>query len=109
MEDEDIIAMVAQAYLKELGCEVVGVAARFEDALEKARSLPLDAALLDMNLAGRMTFPVAEVLRDRGLKVLFATGYGGSAIPTNLRDFPVLAKPYGLEELASALEALRAA
>lgn len=109
VEDEALVSMLVEAYLDELGCEVVGVAPRLEDALEKARTLALDAAVLDVNLAGRLSYPVAELLRSRGVPFVFATGYGMAGLPEALRGMPVLAKPFRQDQLAAALCASRGA
>lgn len=105
VEDESLVSMVIEDCLDVLGCKVVGTASRLEEALEKAASLAIDAALLDVNLAGRLSYPVAEVLRARGLPFIFATGYGTDGVPPDLRDAPVLAKPLALQQLAAALRA----
>lgn len=108
VEDEALIAMLVEEYLDELGCEVAGVAGRLEEALEKARTLaPLDLAVLDVNLAGRLSYPVASVLRERGVALVFATGYGGAGLPEDLRGVPVLSKPFERDQLAEVLSAAR--
>ncbi len=107
VEDEWLVAMLVEEYLNDLGCEVVGSASRLEDALEKARTLPIDIAVLDVNLAGKLSYPVAEVLRKRNVPFLLATGYGVAALPDALRGTPVLAKPFVQDQLAAALQAAR--
>ena len=107
VEDEALISMLIEDFLEELGCEVVGVASRFEDAMENARTLELDAAVLDVNLAGRLSYPVAQVLRARGVPVVFATGYGTEGLPTELQQAEVLSKPFRQEQLAKALTAMQ--
>ena len=109
VEDEALVAMLVEEYLDELGCQVVAVAPRLEDAQELARTLALDAAVLDVNLAGRLSYPVAEVLRARGVPFVFATGYGLAGLPDALRGVPVLSKPFRQDQFAAALEAARSA
>jgi CheY-like chemotaxis protein len=82
---------------------VVGVAARVNDALDKVANLIFDVALLDINLAGNVTYPVADALRARGIPFVFATGYGSAALKAELRGAPVLSKPYVIEQLIAAL------
>lgn len=103
VEDESVVAMLLEDYLEELGCTIAGAASRLPDALRKAESLPMDAAVLDVNLAGVLSYPVAEKLRDKGVWVVFATGYGVSGLRPDLRDAPVLAKPFNQEQLTKAL------
>lgn len=52
VEDEAVIAMLLEDMLIALGCEVVGVAARLDEALCLIRSESFDAAVLDVNLGG---------------------------------------------------------
>ncbi len=103
VEDEALVSMLIEDFLEELGCEVVGVASRLEDAMENARTLELDVAVLDVNLAGRLSYPVAQTLRARGVPVVFATGYGTEGLPAELQQAAVLSKPFRQEQLAKAL------
>ena len=63
-----------------------------------------DLALLDVNLAGSQSFPVAAILRDRNIPFLFATGYGIKGIIEEFRTYPVLQKPFRAVDLEQALE-----
>ena len=69
VEDEMMIALMIQDMLEELGCEVVGPAARIEAALALADGEDVAAALLDVNLAGERVYPVADRLQQRGVHV----------------------------------------
>jgi CheY-like chemotaxis protein len=109
VEDEAAIAMLLEDYLECLGCQVVAVASRLDDAIEKARTLTLDIATLDINLAGKLSYPVAEILRARDIPFVFATGYGAAGLSDALQDTPVLSKPFKQAQLAAVLnEASRA-
>lgn len=107
VEDEAMVSMLVEEFLEELGCEVTGIASRLDEALEKAGSLTLDLALLDVNLAGRLSYPVADLLLARGIPVVFVTGYGAAALPEALHGVPVLSKPFRRNQLAAALQAAR--
>lgn len=63
-------------------------------------------ALLDINLAGEESYPVAAVLRRRGIPFVFSSGYGSAGLPTDWRDEKMLQKPYDGKQLIAALEAL---
>jgi CheY-like chemotaxis protein len=104
VEDEDLVAMVIEDHLLDLGCEVAGVACRLEDALEKAREIDVDAALLDVNLAGQLSYPVALALQERGVPFTFVTGYGLKGVPAELTGAAVIAKPFTEGQIASALK-----
>jgi CheY-like chemotaxis protein len=107
VEDESLVAMMLEEYLAELGCIVVGSAARLGEALEMAGSLEIDLAVLDLNLAGEMSYPVAELLQTRGVPLMFATGYGSAGLSERFRGAYVLSKPYNLVQLANALHATK--
>ncbi len=109
VEDELVITMLLQDMFEELRCEVVSLASRFQDALDKAKTLSFEVAILDVNLNGQRTFPIAEALTERGLPFVFATGYGAAAVPENFRNAPVLQKPFRLADLERAVRTALAA
>lgn len=102
VEDEAMLAMLLEDLLTDLGCKVVATASRVEDAVEKASMLPLDVALLDVNLHGKLSVPVAEKLRERKVPFVYATAYGGS-MPEETPPAPILSKPFGSSDLRHAL------
>ena len=106
VEDEALVAMLIQDMLEEIGCRVMGVASRLSQAVEQAKSLAIDAAVIDVNLNGQTTSPIAEELVRRGVPFLFATGYGADSLPAPFRRMPILGKPFQQNELAEALHAL---
>lgn len=107
VEDEVIVAMQLEDLLLDMGCEVVGPACRYEDAIAMAEVETLDAAVLDVNLNGRSVSGVAERLTARGVPIVYATGYGRAGC-VGLPDAPVLQKPYMPTDLATALSELLA-
>lgn len=103
VEDEALIIMLVEDALHDLGCQIAGVASRFDDAVTKARTLAFDVAVLDVNLNGLRTFPIAEIIRERGIAFVFATGYGATSIPDALNTVPILQKPFVAGDLERAL------
>jgi DNA-binding NarL/FixJ family response regulator len=103
VEDEALLSMMVEDYLEEIGCEIMGTASRLEAALEKAGTLSLDVAVLDVNLAGKLSYSVAEVLYSRNIPYLFMTGYGMAGMPDSMRDATVVSKPFELGRLNEAL------
>ena len=103
VEDESFLSMLIELHLDDLGCTVAGSASCLKEALEKARMLDVDIGLLDVNLAGEMSYPVASVLQARNVPVVFATGYGHFGMPKEFHDVPVLTKPFLQAELSDAL------
>jgi DNA-binding response OmpR family regulator len=103
VEDEMLLALNLEDMLVELGHNVIAVATRITQALTLAAESEIDLAVLDLNLAGSLSFPVAEVLRRRGILFMFATGYGSQGLIENYRNEYVLVKPYGLRELQDGI------
>jgi CheY-like chemotaxis protein len=106
VEDEVIIAMSLEDMLTELGCSVVGPATSLDEALALAAAADFDAALLDVNLDGEHSEPVADVLRQRAIPYALITGYGRAAIGNGGSAPPVLSKPCSPASLALLLRQL---
>ena len=106
VEDEMMLAMLQEDQLRDLGYDSIK-AARVAAALRLADQAPLDAAILDVNLAGETSYPVAESLRRRGIPFIFATNHGDrDVLATRFGAVPVLSKPYPPNALAQALAAI---
>jgi len=103
VEDETILAMMLEDVLLDEGYSVVGPFARVAAALQAAELEALDAALLDVNLAGEMVFPVAEMLARRGIPFLLVTGYDNRILGEAHLDWPVLTKPYRWDDVVARL------
>jgi DNA-binding LytR/AlgR family response regulator len=89
-----------------LGCEVVGPAARVNQGLELVAAGRIDAAVLDVNLNGQKSYPIADALIAIGVPFVFSTGYNKDSMPEDYRDFPMLQKPYNRLKLGKTLEKL---
>ena len=110
VEDESLIAMLLEDILEDVGCTVTGSAATLKDALEKSATVEAAVAILDINLGGEPIFPVATRLRERGIPIIFASGYGASALPEEWRHCTTLPKPFTGTQVEDALaRALRGA
>ena len=103
VEDETMIAMMIEDFLQELGWDVVGMAGTVERALVSAQDADIDVALLDVNLGGRDSFAVADLLSGRHVPFVFATGYGLDGIPDRFHSAPTLTKPFQRDDLERAL------
>jgi CheY-like chemotaxis protein len=104
IEDEAAILMLVVDYLLEAGIEVAATASRIEDAVEKATSLDVDLAILDVNLMGHHSYEVAQILKTRQIPFVFATGYGRTGLPPELDGVNLLAKPFTQEQFNAALD-----
>ena len=103
VEDESLVAMLIEEYLIELGCVVAGSVRRVAKGLETIAQSEIDAAVLDVNVAGESVSPLADVLAQRGVPFIFASGYGAKGVEARWADRPVLQKPFSPEDLRLAL------
>ena len=108
VEDEMLVLMMAEDMLADLGCEAVTSAATVNQALALIETEVFDAALLDMNLGGDKSFPVADALAARKVPFIFATGYTGQDMRESYRDRPMHKKPFRYEDLTGILSRLLA-
>lgn len=103
VEDESLVAMLLETILEDMGCTPVGPAVTVDEGLVLAEGESLDAALLDVNVAGRQVFPVAQALKARGVPFVFSTGYGEGGLPDEWRGQPTLQKPFTESAVRDAL------
>src|SRR3954454_21247120 len=80
VEDEMMVSMLIEDMLSDLGCTVVGPASRLEEAMKLAHDADLDCAVLDVTRGGQPIFPLADLLREKGARFAFATGYGDAGL-----------------------------
>lgn len=103
VEDESLIMMLLEDILDDLGCKVVASALNLRQALEAAATTEVDVAILDINLNGDPIYPVAERLAERGIPLIFASGYGATTLPEGWKTRPTLPKPFSADQVAVAL------
>jgi CheY-like chemotaxis protein len=107
VEDETLIAMELCAELAKAGWEIVGPAATIEEAERLIAESPrLDAAVLDVNLAGTQIYPIAERLRDQHVPFVFCTGY--EWVDRRYSGAPIIRKPANIRLLTDELRRIRA-
>ncbi len=93
-EDIGIVAFDVADTFERAGFAVVGPTGTLEKALSLASSEEFDLAALDVDLAGELSFPIAEVLAKRGIPFFFTTAYTDCVLwPPQLRAAIVLTKP----------------
>jgi PAS domain S-box-containing protein len=99
VEDEAIVALAVNDALTDMGFSVVGPFSRISDACRALRDNQVDAAILDINLAGETVYSLAEMLTSRKIPFVFATGYGAESIEARFEHIAVLQKPIEKEML----------
>ena len=103
VEDELIVSWLLEDMLANLGCIVVGPAARVVQALEMVEALDIDAAVLDVCLNEQFSYPVADALIARRVPFIFATGYDRARLRHEYSSYSVLQKPFHASDLDAAL------
>lgn len=107
VEDEFILAEYMAGILSDSGYHVVGPFLRLKLARKAAELEPLDAAVLDINLAGELVYPVADALADRGIPYAFVTAYDNAAMaPERHRTVRTLYKPCDPDLLGRLVDSL---
>jgi CheY-like chemotaxis protein len=107
VEDEALVSMLIEDTVVDLGYEVAAVASRLQEACDLARTKEFDFAILDVNLDGKPSYPVAEILSERGVPFVFATGYGARGLDGKFSGVPTLSKPFmgtDLEKLIATMQ-----
>jgi DNA-binding response OmpR family regulator len=103
VEDEPLIGMALEDAVEAMGHHVAGPVAELHEAWRLATGAPIACAILDINIRGGQSCPVAVALLDRGVPILLMTGYGVDSLPADLRRQPQLPKPFTVEQLDAAL------
>jgi DNA-binding LytR/AlgR family response regulator len=104
VEDNFNIATGMVRLFKARGVEVAGPAATVAEALATVATVDgIDGAVLDVNLRGKFVYPVVDVLRGKGVPMVFITGYDDEAISPGYRDIPCLRKPVAIERVIDAI------
>lgn len=106
-EDELLLALDLCDMLQVVGCDVVGPARTLAKAIALAQdSATLDLAILDLNLAGDMSLPLAADLMNRGVPVILTTGYEARDLPSDLPAIAICVKPLSRPALLRTLHSV---
>lgn len=104
VEDNFLVAMAMERALVESGCTVIGPVGSVEEGTRMAEETSIDGAILDINIHGGTSQPIAEALERRGLPFIFITGYGSpQMLPDRLRQVFRLAKPVNARRLLEVI------
>lgn len=107
IEDEYLVATHIALTLEDLGYTVVGPVSTIDEAIAVIGSETLSCALLDANLDGLSSAPIAAELAARHVPFVVVTGYGSLALATaHLDDAPRVTKPFTTGDLATTLDAV---
>jgi light-regulated signal transduction histidine kinase (bacteriophytochrome) len=104
VEDSFMIISALEFAFENFGWTMVGPASRIHKALALIETERFDAALLDVNLDGEMSWDVAAALKARGVPFVFSTGYEiAGLLPESLRGSRFVKKPFQLRELQQSI------
>lgn len=104
VEDSFLAAASISRMLADLNCRVVGPVSTVEKAIAQISAETCDAAVLDINLSGETSEPIAEVLAERSVPYFFVTGYASPMLLSpRQRSHPRIHKPIAEVELRDAL------
>jgi DNA-binding response OmpR family regulator len=103
LEDDALVAMNFVALLEGEGA-LVDDHTTIEAALAALHRADYDLALLDVDIRGKLSFPVAEAAVAKGLSLVFVTAYGQESLPPRWQDHAVCEKPCSQAELSAAIQ-----
>ncbi|MDE2184373.1 MAG: response regulator [Alphaproteobacteria bacterium] len=103
VEDEALVGMLTCEYLESLGYTCVGPFGDMDSARGALDLENINLAVLDVSLSGRPIYPLASLLRSKGVPFVFLTGFAGSSIDSDFSDVCVVTKPITPDALATAI------
>jgi CheY-like chemotaxis protein len=107
VEDNFLVSLGTTDMLEAAGCVIVGPAASSMRALDLARSEALDAAILDIDIAGEAVWPIARELQRRNVPFVFLSAYHQrNGTPASFDGIPHLPKPLERIRLLDALRVI---
>ena len=112
VEDEFLLAIELQHTMEDHGAAVIGPSRSLDEALDALNQMSHypDAAILDLDLQGEESFPVAERLQAIGIPFLFNTGHGDRReLKERFGGVTVCIKPTSEKEILQCLADLTSA
>ena len=94
VEDDVLLAMDLAGFLRDAGLDVVGPFSSVEVALQGMTDGRPDIAILDIDLSGQMSFPVADALATENVPFVWLIGSSSDILPDHHRHRPFLTKPF---------------
>ena len=103
-EDSLLILIGLEMLLEQYEIGLVGPASTLAEALALTRQGGFDIAILDINLHNEPSYPVADLLVERGIPFIFTTGYNTDMLPARFAGVASLQKPYESDALMALVE-----
>lgn len=108
VEDEALVRLDILDILRDAGASVIAEAGSLAEAMKAAEATAFDVAILDKNLNGDSSLPVARLLAKRGAAIVFVSGYrAADTCPDDAggEDHFHLQKPISPQALVSSVAA----
>jgi len=105
VEDEPLVAIMLEEALQDSGYQVIGPVENLKSAIHLAGCEAIDAAVVDINIDGAVSEPVADRLIERGIPFIFVSGRDRE-LGLRYGEVPLLRKPFGMEDLHRAVAAV---
>ncbi len=103
VEDEPLNAIDTQDTLRAFGMDEVVWARNIAEAETAIETDAFHLGLLDLRLGSQSSVPIAQRLAARNIPFAFLTGFQDSEVPPELKERPILTKPFAHEQLRSLL------
>ena len=109
LEDDFLVGISLRSALERLGCTVIGPVPTVEEARAVAQDATFECAVLDVNIRGRSSEPIGEILRERDVPFCFVTGFRSPMLLSGeMSQVTRLSKPVVDAQLRGALEEMLA-
>ena len=109
IEDDYFLAFELRSEFVRHGAEIIGPFGELDLALDLANAARrVDAAVVDINLHGELSFPVVDALIKRDIPVAYWTGYDVDVLPYRQRHITRFTKPVSACAVAQGLARLLA-
>jgi CheY-like chemotaxis protein len=105
VEDDYFLAADLAEALRARGAKVIGPVGTLAEATAAVEGNWIDHAVLDVNLDGEMSFPIADRLEAAGIPYMITTGYSAQSLPERFRTKPRLEKPFATEAVVKLISA----
>src|SRR5579885_1917684 len=103
LDDDLLFSAMVEDWLSELGFDKAGPVAPCWEALDLIGRERVDGAILDALLSGEDCYPVADRLREIGVQMAFATGYGAGGMAERFKGSPVLSNHFDIKAVNEIL------
>lgn len=104
VEDEAMVQMLIEDICFVADVPITAVVDNVKEALVAVEKGDFSAVILDVNLHGETSEPVAEALQGLGVPVIVSTGSYPGELPSAYDGFTVVQKPFSTRELAFMLK-----